>query len=301
VLGFFAGGAVAAPGLGGGGQDRLQWQAQGEDLEPFVPGITRLGQDIGSWAAANVGLIVALVALAVVFGLAMMVVSLIAQGGMSGATVDLASGRGSSPGRAWGTGLRLFWRYAGLWLLLFVLAATAVVVVAVAVAALVALANIGNAGIIAAVAVGLLLAVPLVLCAIALAIAASIVVAYAQRAIFAEDMGPADALGFGVRLLRQHLGKSVLVWLVNLALSIGAGIAAGLVMLAALFVLGVPAAGLWAMAGLTAPTVGYVVGAGIALLAAGLVVGGIANTFLWHYWTLAYLQLTGRRDALTAA
>jgi hypothetical protein len=55
--------------------------------------------------------------------------------------------------------------------------------------------------------------------------------------------------------------------------------------------------GVWALAGLSAPTVAYGVVAGLALLCALLVVVGVANTFLWNYWTLAYLRLTGHGAA----
>jgi hypothetical protein len=300
VLGFFAGGTAAMAG-GSGGRDSVRWEARGGDLERFAPELSQFGQELGRWAEANVGLIAAFVMLAVVFGLAMLIVSLIAQGGMAEATVDLARGRDTSFGRAWRTGARLFWRYAGLWLLLIGLGLVTAAVVIGAIVAVAILAGTGGPGIIAAVAVALLLALPMVLVAIAAAVAVSIVVAYAQRAIFTEDIGPAAALWVGLRLLREHPVNSVLVWLVNLALSVGAGIVATMAVLMVMFVLGMPGIGIWALAGLTAPTFGYLAGAGLVLLAAGLVVGGIANTFLWHYWTLAYLQLTGRRGSLVSA
>jgi hypothetical protein len=127
------------------------------------------------------------------------------------------------------------------------------------------------------------------LAAVPVAIGASIVVTFAQRAIAVEDLGPVGALGAGLRLLRGHLGESLLAWLIALALGFGAG--------PAVFVLGGVGVGVWAVAGLSAPTVGYGVLAGLVLLAALLVVVGVANTFLWNYWTLAYLRLTGQAAA----
>jgi hypothetical protein len=145
-----------------------------------------------------------------------------------------------------------------------------------------------------------LFGIPLALAAIAVGISASIVVAYAQRAIFAEDIGPLAALQSGLRLLRAHPGASVLTWLINVALSIAAGFVALVAIVAVLFVLGVPGLGLWALAGFTAPTFAYGAIVLVAVIAAGIVLGGIANSFMWNYWTLAYLQLSGRRPAVTA-
>jgi hypothetical protein len=82
-----------------------------------------------SWATANAGVLVGAAGALVALGLALLVVSLIAQGGMAEAMVELASGRPASLGRAWRTGRRLFWRYVGLYLLLV---AAVIVVAAVA-------------------------------------------------------------------------------------------------------------------------------------------------------------------------
>jgi hypothetical protein len=297
ILGFFAGGAAGFTGTRGTG---VQWKGDIDGLERTAPALSRAGQDVAAWLQGNLGMILALVGLAALLGLAMLVVSLIAQGGMAEATVDLARGRSSSFGRAWRTGLRLFWRYVGLWLTLIGLAILVAAVIGAIVAAAIALANLGGGGTLLAVVAGVLLGLPLALGAIVVAIGASIVVAYAQRAIFAEDAGPVAALWSGVRLLREHPGTSALVWLINLALGIGAGIAALLAVVAVLFVLALPGVGFWALAGFTGPTIVYGGLAILAVVAAGIVLSGIANTFLWNYWTLAYLQLTGRRGATAA-
>jgi hypothetical protein len=55
--------------------------------------------------------------------------------------------------------------------------------------------------------------------------------------------------------------------------------------------------GVWAIAGLTAPTVAYGVLVGLVLLASLLLIVGLANTFLWNDWTLAYLRLSGHGAA----
>ena len=128
-----------------------------------------------------------------------------------------------------------------------------------------------------------------------------IVIAFAQRAIAVDNIGPATALREGWALLRAHPGASVLVCLLNFALSVGAGLAGGVALLAVLVPLGIIGAITWAVAGLSAVTIGYLVLAGLVLLAVVLVLVGIANTFFWNFWTLAYLRLSGSPTAAPAA
>ena len=292
VLGLFAGGAVGVAGGGGGNGQGAQWRTSSEELERVAPAAAQAAHEVGRWAGANAGLLAAAGGAVLVLALALVVVSLIAQGGMAEATVDLATGRPSSLAVAWRAGRRLFWRYAGLSLLLVGAVIGAAVVVGVLAAA--ALAPIVAAASFAPAlaALAIVVVVPLGLAAAIAAIAASIVVAYAQRAVYAEDAGPLAALRAGWRVLRAHPGPSVLTWLINLALAFGVGIAAALavgVVVAALAVLGM---GVWAVS--EGAGVAYVALAALAVLAGGALLAAVANTFFWNYWTLAYLRLTGR-------
>jgi hypothetical protein len=143
----------------------------------------------------------------------------------------------------------------------------------------------------------MVLRVPLGLAALALAVVGSIVVAYAQRAVVLADEGPVAALGDGWRLFRGHMGTSVLTWLVNVALSIGAGIAAAVVLAIVFGLLGLVGLALWAALGTGAALIAYAALAGMAFVAVVITAAGIANTFFWHYWTLAYLRLSGALHA----
>ena len=296
VLGLFAGGAA---GASGGGQSR--WRVNGGDVQSWSPRAAEYADTVGTWQAANWVLIVAGAGL---IGLACVALSFIAQGGMAQATADLAAGRGSSLRQAWRAGLHLCWRYVGLWLALI-----GVVLLAVALAGGLLALTIGM-GVIAAgaipaggsrIAFGVALAlivIPLVLAAIAAAVVLNIVATFAQRAIAIDDEGPVAALGDGWRLFRRHAGASVLAWLVNVALSIGAGIAASVAVIAAFAVLGLVGLVLWAILGTSIATIVYAALAGAALVAVALTVAAIVNTFFWHYWTLAYLRLNGRLAAV---
>jgi hypothetical protein len=100
------------------------------------------------------------------------------------------------------------WRYRFLWVLgLFAWGTASAVALRIATGAALAL-----------------LLIPIVVAAAASAVVFGIVATYAQRAI--ADEGPVAALGDGWQLFRRNAGASVLVWMVNVALSIGAGIAA---------------------------------------------------------------------------
>jgi hypothetical protein len=291
VLGLFAGGAIGA----GGGQSR--WRMDRGDVGQWSPRAADFAESAGDWLAANW---VYLAAGAGIVGLVFLALSFIAQGGMAQATADIATGRGSSLGRAWRAGLHFCWRYVGLSLALLaiVLLAVATVgvlfVIAIATGALTAGATPGSGAPVALVAALLLILIPLVLAGIAGAVVFSIVATYAQRAVAIEDEGPVAALGDGWRLFRRNVGASVLVWLVNVALSIGAGIAASLVLAVIAAILALIGFALWAALGAHLATIIYAAVAGAAFVAVALTVAAIVNTFFWHYWTLAYLRLRGQ-------
>jgi hypothetical protein len=294
VLGLFAGGTAGASfgsgGRGGGDGGPPASTFDGRAL----PGVDVSPDTIALWMADHVGLIVTLAAIFVLIGLGLLVVSLIAQGGLAGATADFASGRSSSLGRAWRTGLHLFWRYAGLWLLLVATVAVIGALIAAFVALVVSLSAVAQhaAWVIApAVLVGLVL-IPV---GIAAGVVASIVVPFAQRAIAIRDVGPLAALRDGWRILRSRPGASLLVWLIDIALTVAAGVVITAAMVVALAGLGIPAVVLWAAFELTTPTIAYLALAGIAVLGVLLALVSVTNTFFWSYWTVAYLRLRTER------
>jgi hypothetical protein len=234
--------------------------------------------------------------LLVLVGLALLVVSLIAQGGLAGATTDFASGRSSSLGRAWRTGLHLFWRYAGLWLVWIATVALIGAAIAAFVALVVGLSAVVQhvAWVVAPAVLGGLLLIP---AGIAAGVVASIVVPFAQRAIAVRDIGPLAALRDGWLVLRSHPGASLLVWLIDVGLSVAAGLAVTAVMIAAIAVLGIPALALWALFEMTTPTIAYLAIAAVAAFGVLLVSISVANTFFWSYWTVAYLRLRAEQAA----
>jgi hypothetical protein len=299
LLGLFAGG-VAAPQCawsGGGGRPD-----SAGDPSRLTPG-TQSGEvaaEVTQWITANIGLLATIAIALALVALAAFVVSLIAQGGLSRAGADAAEGRSPTLGATWAAGARLFWRFVGLWLTL-VLGIIGLGVLAAGVAVLFRL-SVGRGDAPWLGAVVLLLALPLIALGVALAVGFAIVVPFAQRAIALEDIGPIAGIRAGWRLARRNIGTSLLVWI----LSIGLAIAAGLGIVIGLAVVAIPLSligfALWSAAGWSTPTVAYVILAVLAVIALLLVLGAMLNTFFWHYWTLAYLRLSGREiGASTAA
>jgi hypothetical protein len=297
VFGLFAGGAV---GVWTGGSAPHSGMGPGA-----TPGIgldaEREAALAAAWLTQHLGLVIAATAALALLGLTVLVLALISQGALAEATAEVASGEPSSFRHAWRVGAHLAWRYLGLWLLL---GAAAIALAALVGTVVAAAAGIGQALELTAspllVALGLLVGVPLALAAGAGAIAANVVVAYAQRAIAVEDVGVLASLRSGWRLLRTHLRESALLWLVNVALALVSGLAAGLVVATCAAILVGVGLLVYAGFGLIALTVAYTVVGGIALVATVALAVAIVNTYFWNYWTLAYLRLSGQRPHLSA-
>ncbi len=173
-------------------------------------------------------------------------VAVLARGGITQATIDLQSGGSTSLFQAWRAGGRWFWRFLGLLVLLGLL------VTAVLGAVIGATASLGAVG---AVLGALILT---------LGVAASIVLAYAERAIVVHDLRATEALSHAWRLFTEHLSTSLLTWVLSLALALAIGGIAGSV---------------------------WVLFAGAAAVVAVVMLAAIANAFFWNLWTLVYLRL----------
>jgi hypothetical protein len=290
ILAVLAGGGVGAPAFNGfpGASARSSSPPSRE----VPPRLAEFGQIVAAWALANVGLLMTLGILLAALLMVLLVVSFVARGGMAQATADLATGRPSSLGRAWSSGVHLFWRFVGLWLVL-VVAATAVAALMAAVVGAVLgvyMAGAPDAGI----ALGTLIGLPLVVVLMAAGLCVSIIVAFAQRAIAVEDLGPIEALRSGYGLMRVHLGESALTWLINFGLGVACGVACLVGFIATLIVLAALGVAVFAMSGVGTFSIAYLGVGGVLLLLGGLLVSGISNAFFWNYWTLAYLKLRGR-------
>jgi hypothetical protein len=292
-LGLFSGTSVGSCSVFGGNGFRIPSSPEVPARQPVTPpDVAQVMVQVQQWIASHVELVVAVIVAAVLVGLILIVISIIAQGGMTDATLAFGRGESITAGTAWRAGARFFWRFLGLYLVLLLAAILVALVVGMVVAA-----AIGSTSLLApntrAIVTGLwvILGVIVGLLFIPIAIAVSVVVAYAQRAIIDGNVGPIVGLRAAWLLARQHLSTSFVVWLVNLGLSLAANFAifVALLLLAALLAL----VGLifYLALGLGAVTIGYIVVATLVVFAALLLAIAIVNTFFWTYWSLAFQRL----------
>lgn len=301
VLGLFAG-SSAGVSLFSPRSNTVQYRLSPQDLESLDPEVARGLSDAANVLGSNLALVLAAVGVLVVLGLAAAVVSLIAQGGMAWATAEIAEGHGTSSGSAWRSGLRLFWRYLGLALICLAAVLAIALAVGIVIAAGVGIAALGGTAVrVVVIVLGVLIGISLALAAIPVGIAASIVVAYAQRAMAVEDLGPIAGLVAGWKVFRGNLGTSLVVWLISLGLSIAAGVAFLLALTVVVGVLAAVGAIVWVAVGsFTVPVIAYTVVAVLAGIAALWWLAAVLNTYFWAYWTDAYLRITGRLADATA-
>lgn len=247
------------------------------------------------WIQSNLGTIIAVAGLLFLIGLIFWIISFIAQGGMATATARLAQGESVSFGQAWSKGTQLFWRYFGLFWIVFGM----VLAILLFVGIVGLLLFVGGRTVSpnefpnVLMAVGIILLILFILAMIVFGIFFGIIQEFATRAIAVEDIGPVAALKRGYALLRQNLSKSLLTWLVGIGLALGAVIAITIIVVIALIPLGLLG---WVVYLATQALIPTLVYAGVALLvfiAFSWLLGAIMNTFFWNYWTLAYLKLTG--------
>jgi hypothetical protein len=301
VLAVLAGGAGSnAPanmsfnlpgGMGGNGQSASQENAE------------RIGRLAGEWISQHLWLIgiAAIAILCLMFLFA--IVSIVCQGGLCAATAEIGLGNRSSFGFAFQSGVRLFWRNLGiafLGLLILLLFLSIIGAAAWAfLAPVIQEQRRPGAGAIVGFA---FLALGILFLTIPVAIIWGVITTLAQRAIAVEDAGLLQSFGRAGRLARANLGQLVLVWLIEVGVSILIGLVATIALILIMLPMAAVGFAIYFGGGSQVGPVLIGFGALAALVAfvAMLVLGGAAGAFHWTYWTLAYLRWTDRLDQAMA-
>lgn len=190
-------------------------------------------------------------------------------------------------GVAWRTGLGTFWPILGLrllgllWGLIVVGAIGGVVVFGI-------MSYLGGQGAAlgAVVTLGILLGVVLGLLSIPIGIALIL----GARAAVLEQRGPLSALGRGFGLLRARLGRVLLVWLIQVGLSLAASFALAIALIPVILLI-VAVAVAAGVAGGAGAVVAVAIPLGLLLVVLGLVLAGIVGAYLSTYWTLAFRRM----------
>jgi hypothetical protein len=277
-FGFFVGGGASfnVPSNFGGGQGPPVGSVQG----PL------------RWISENLTLFIAIVvALVVVLALVFIVLAMISHGALAESVAALHRGEARRFGLAWRAGTANLWRVLGLKVLFFLMALGLAVLVllpvGLGVAAVLALTDSTGLRVLFIALLVIVGFVTLILVFLPFAI----VNQFALRELVVDRRRVFDSIGSGFGLFRRNIGRSLLVWLLQLAVMIGLGIATLVVVIILGAILLGPAIALFAADQRSAAIVAGIVG-GLLFLVPLFVISGALGAFNHTYWTLAYLQLT---------
>ncbi|MDQ4106657.1 MAG: hypothetical protein M3157_05740 [Actinomycetota bacterium] len=253
------------------------------------------------WISENLVLFLALAG--GTLGLLMLIflgLSILSRGALVEAVVALHGGEERGFSSTWRAGLAHFWRVLGLVLLIFLISLGILLAVGVpaGLASWAVLATAESVGmrVLFVTLVGLLALVVSVLLFVPLYITWQL----ALRELVVGGEGVAGALRGGYGLFGRSPSRSLLVWLIQVALAIGVGIVVAIVGT----ICGLLLYGMVVAAGALDSTVATAITTAVALVLFFLVavaVSGVVGAFFSGYWTLAYLRLRREGDELPVA
>ena len=282
---------------GGGGSFNFPANFGGQEVQnPFDPVAGPL-----QWISDNLVLFLTVViSVIVVLALIFLVLSMISQGALAESVAALHRGETRSFGSAFRVGTANFWRVFGLKVLFFLIALGLVLVIflPVVLGALAAFSLTDSMGLrVLAVVLGVLF---VFVALIVVFLPFAIVNQFGLRELVVSRRRITESIAGGFRLFRRNIGRSLLVWLIQLAVMLGLGIA----LLVALVIFGAillgPAIALFATDHANAGVVAGVLG-GVLFLVPVFVISGAIGAFNHAYWTLAYLRLVEPPEDLEPA
>lgn len=285
-FGFFAGGSLGSSfniPSGGGNFDGDDFDLDGTSA--LVPSAAQVPFD-------NALLVAGIVLLGLLLLLVFLALVIVSQGGLADSVAAIDRGETRRFSSTWRAGTARFWRVLGYYIVFFLIGLALLLAVFVPLGLLVAGAFLVTESVaarvitvIGAVLVGIVLL-------IAIFIPLAVIAQFALREIVLHGTGVISSFGGGYRLFRRNVGKSFLVWLIQLGLMLGAGIALIIAALVVGLVLFLPTI-LFAIAQYTTAAIIAGVVAALILIPLLIVAAAALGTFNHSYWTLAYLRLTG--------
>ncbi|MDQ4072636.1 MAG: hypothetical protein M3088_07170 [Actinomycetota bacterium] len=283
-FGLFAGTAFNFPSFGGdfgGGRDSNFGRAGFEDFRPPPEVLIAIG--------LGVLLLVLLLA----------ALSVISQGALAESVAAIDRGQQRSFRTAWRAGTSRFWRVLGQLVLLALIALGLLLVVAIPVGGLVAGTFAATEALAARIPVVVIAVLIAIVALIFLFIPLSIVFQLSLRELVVGGARPTSAIRGGYRLVRDNLGTSLLLWLIQVGIAIGAIIAILLVALVVGLILALPAI-LLVIADLIGAAIVVGAAAALVLLVPLLAAFGALGAFGHSFWTLAWLRLRALPEAAGA-
>lgn len=242
----------------------------------------------GAGVAALLGIFLLGLLLFLIF-LALVVIS---NGGLADSVAAIERGDRRSFGSTWRAGTARFWRVLGYYVLFFLIGLALLIAIAAPLGLVVAAVFAGTEAVgarVISVVLAALVALPLLIVAF---VSLSIVSQFALREIVVRGQRIIASIGGGLRIFWQNLGRSILVWLIQIALVIVATIALTLAGAVVGLILFLPTILLSVAEYTTAAVITGII-AGVILVPALIVATAALGTFYHSYWTLAYLRISG--------
>ncbi len=236
------------------------------------------------------GVIVAAVGVILLLVVAVIVLGLIGQGALIESVAAIDRGGERRFKTAWKSGTRTFWRVLGWAGLLIAIALGLLIVIGGPLAGIVFAVFSTTESLGVRIAVGIVVALLAIAALVVIFIPLQIVAELSVRDLVLREERPVAGLRHGYRMFRTHLGPTLLTWLIQLGVSIGATIVVVIVGLVLAVVVAVPTIALFA-ADLAAAAIAVLALAALILIPLFLVLFGALGTFTHSVWTLAYLRL----------
>ncbi len=294
ILGFLAG---LGNGGGGGGGGGTSYSTSGNEWsswwgttfhEPYIP-------------AGVIAAIIGAACLAILIGIAIWVVSVIARGGLIAGVQQVEEQEHTTFGLAWRAGARRFWTLFGISVLaaiplIILVVVGVIVVIAMFVGSGFAFTSsdaAGATGIVASILCGGAFCCGMVIATIIL----QQIRIYAERAAILEDLGWIEAFSRGWNVLKANLGPTIVFWLIFLVLGLVFFVAIMAVLAATVLPFVALVANIDPGPWLIAP---ICCGGLLAVIAAALI-NAIVQTFTSATWTLAYREMVGMSGPVPAA
>lgn len=268
----------------GGGGSNFSYN-QGTRSTGTTGSPSAVAQQVSQWSSQHAGLLVALAVLWIILAIALFILAAVCEGALIRSAAEHDADRPFRLREAWTMGVHTMWLIVRFRLLLLALGIPAVVIV-VAVIVGGVLAAFANEGTLAVtlISLGAVLALALVVYLVYL----SFLDRFGARAAILEQRGAVASLGRANQLLIARFGRSLLVWLVSIAVAIGVGIATAVVFVVAALPLIVATIAAFNGASAAWP---FIVLGGLVLLAVALPIAGFLGAQASTYWTLSFRRM----------
>jgi len=294
LLGFFGGGEAGAAGGFFPGFPAGPGGASPQPTSPEPSQFEGIRESIGDWVADHLALIALVLIVALLVGVILFLISVIASGAIVRAGAELDAGRAYRLGQAWSAGAQLFWPVFVLKLLAFLFYLFPLVVGGLIIALIIVSSQVTPAFLLLFLAL-----LPLFFLYLLYALAVQIVMTLTLRAVVLDGKRVLAGIVSTIALLRRRLGRVALTWLMLLAVGLGIGIG----VLVALLLLLIPLGLLVLIGWLAARGPGLIITgvlAGFLGIACLLILVGAASSYNSTAWTLAYRRFDAEASSATA-